>query len=241
MGVSTLDEINNAVYNYIGGLLNGSYPSLFPSTNRIVFSVTGDDESIFRRFEEINQNQSRRVELPATAIVLNGFKGVTKPYGPRHSYISSEIASGGKSDTGVFAQVELDYQVRVFAEKMSDILNIMELWVLFISQQRLIEYHSDILDTKMAVELVYDIPKLSTIPTVSERWGGRGYVYAMDVEIDATSVIATDPDSQEQVSRILKLVATFSQQGKDSNTLISTFTIYGDKPTDSITETSLGS
>lgn len=219
MGASTFSEINTAVYNYIGGLLYGSYPNLFPNLNRIVFSVTPDDESIFRRFEEVNKSTTKKVDLPAAAIILLGIEDVTKNYGPRPTYVGSGIDSQGKSSSGTFAPIKLQYKVRVFTETMSDLLLIMELWILFISQKRKIEFHSELLGVELGVELVYEKPSFSTLPNVSERWGNRGYVYCMDVDFSGDGILALAPSSNTDIHRILTIIATLSTQGKDANIL----------------------
>ena len=240
MGVSTLNEINTAVYNFIGGILYGSYPSLFPSLNRIVFSVTPDDESCFRRFEESNQSTTRKVDLPAAAIILTGIEDVYKKYGPRFSYCGPSLDANGKLNSNVFAPITLDYKVRVFTETMTDLLQIMELWILFIATKRKVNYHSSILNTSSGVELVYEIPEFSTLPDVSSRWGNRGFVYCMDVSIKADSVIALSPSQQTNLTRILSIIATLSVQGKDANILEMTKKFFLDNKVDIISETSSG-
>ena len=228
MGDSTLDEINTAIYNFVGGVLVGSYGTYFPSTNRIAFSVTADDESIIRRFEELNKNTTKKVDLPAVSISLIGIRDVTKKYAPRYAYLGNSITSQGKSDSNVFAPVSLTYKVRVFTEKTTDLLKLMELWVLVISQKRKIEYHSSILNAEAAIELVYEIPQFSTLPNVSERWGGRGAIYSFDVDFVADGILALGPSNDTQVKRILNLVATLSIQGKETDLLEITKNFYKD-------------
>lgn len=240
MGVSTFNEINTAVYNYIGGLLYGSYPTLFPSLNRIIFSVTPDDESCFRRFEESNQSTTKKVDLPAAAVILTGIRNVVKPYGPRYTYTGSNITPEGKFPSGTFAAVELSYKVRIFTETMSQLLEIMELWILFISTQKKIHYHSSILDQEFSVDLVYEVPEFSTLPNVSERWGNRGFIYCMDVSFTGDSILALAPSSSTNVSRIMSIVMTLSTQGKDANILDLTKSFFADRPLDIASEISSG-
>lgn len=240
MGASTFSEINTAVYNYIGGLLYGSYPELFTNLNRIVFSVTPDDESIFRRFEEVNKSTTKKVDLPAAAIILLGIEDIVKNYGPRPSYVGSSIDSSGKSSSGSFIPVKLQYKVRVFTETMSDLLRIMEIWILFISQKRAIHFHSELLNTELGVELVYEKPSFSTLPNVSERWGNRGYVYCMDVDFSGDGILALAPSASTDIHRILTLIATLSVQGKEYNMLEMTRRMMFDDIKSSSTETSSG-
>lgn len=240
MGASTFSEINTAVYNYIGGSLYGSYPDLFSNLNRIVFSVTPDDESIFRRFEEVNKSTTKKVDLPAAAIILLGVDEVVKNYGPRPTYVGSTISSTGKSSSGTFIPVKLQYKVRVFTETMSDLLRIMEIWILFISQKRAVHFHSDLLDVEMGVELVYEKPAFSTLPNVSERWGNRGYVYCMDVDFSGDAVLASAPSSDTDIHRILTIIATLSTQGKHADILEMTRRLMYDDIKSSVTETSSG-
>lgn len=238
MGASTLDEMNVATFNYIGGLLVGAYPTLFPTNDRIVFSVTADDESCIRRFEEVNQSSSKRVVLPAAAIIFEGFNEVTKKYGPRYQYASSNIQTGGVSDAGTFAPVQLKYRVRIFTNTMAELLQVMELWVLYISKNRLAHYHSHILGVEFTVEFVYEIPVMSTVPDIKERWGNKGYIYVMDVEFTGDGVIATAPDADSRMSRILSLISRYYIEGKETNFLEFIRTEMADMKNDQVTEVS---
>jgi hypothetical protein len=216
--LSTLSEIHLTLLNFVRSSFTIGYPTLFVDNYQFAFSPADDEQSDFRRLEEVRKDlsgPSNQVVLPSVVI---SFLGVDSVWRQRSGRLSWGVTSTGVSVGGSRGTViDLNYSIKGYCRSFDECSLISELFLLYLADIRKVTYTSQQLSgQQLDINLEYEMTQITRVSDLNDRWNGRGHIYKATTEVKVTGTIVLT--AIEIYKRILKTSQTPFHIGLDAET-----------------------
>jgi hypothetical protein len=235
MSRSSLQEVTQAIQAHMRALLFGSFPELFQSERNILISPSDDEDSDFRRIEEV-QGVTGKVTLPAAVLSFEApyLDEAFRQWSGREMFGIDVTPSTAKGNIGL--PVNLRYVMKVYCNSVEHSMNIFEVLLLAMMDVRKIVYRSSIIEQEMPIQFEFALPQFQRISSWADRYQGKGHIYSLRMSFTARTSIMFLPN--EIIKKILVTKSNVYNIGVDEDILLSTQVRHHDSVNDVTTEQS---